>query len=85
MSAKKKLDLDGLVVDSFATTAALAEAGGTVRAHESGDQPEPTPPAYPCTCFATCLCRTNYYYCGTGPHTIYSCDFTANASCITPA
>ena len=83
MSTKKTLDLDGLVVDSFETTPASGAARGTVHAHNDG--PQPTPPAYPCTCFATCLCRTNYYYCGTGPHTIYSCDFTANPSCLTPA
>jgi len=85
MSAKRKLDLDRLAVDSFETTAAAGDARGTVRGYESADGPHPTPPEYPCTCAATCLCRTNYYYCGTGPHTIYSCDFTANASCLTPA
>ncbi|MFL5539006.1 MAG: hypothetical protein ACJ8J0_08440 [Longimicrobiaceae bacterium] len=85
MTAKRRLDLDRLSVDSFETTAAPAGARGTVRAHESGDAPAPTPPEYACTCQNTCLCKTNYYYCGTGHATIYSCDFTVNASCITPA
>jgi len=85
MVTRRKLDLDGLSVDSFETTAAPDDARGTVRAYESGDAPNPTPPEYACTCAATCLCKTNYYYCGTGHHTIYSCDFTVNASCITPA
>jgi hypothetical protein len=84
MGTKRKLDLDGLAVDSFETTA-QGGARGTVHAHESGDVPTPTPPEYACTCAATCLCKTNYYYCGTGHDTIYSCDFTVNASCITPA
>lgn len=78
---KKTLDLDGLVVDSFATTSAPDERRGTVHAHDATQGCQPTPPEYPCTCFATCLCKTNYYYCGTGPHTIYSCDYTYNASC----
>jgi hypothetical protein len=82
---KTRLDLDGLAVESFETTAAPAEPTGTVHAHESGDQPTPTPPEYACTCFATCLCKTNYFYCGTGHDTIYSCDFTVNVSCLTPA
>ncbi|HEV7588442.1 MAG TPA: hypothetical protein VGO40_10035 [Longimicrobium sp.] len=85
MGPKRKLDLDGLAVDSFETTAAPDDARGTVRAHENGDVPTPTPPEYACTCAATCLGKTNYYYCGTGHYTIYSCDFTVNASCITPA
>ena len=85
MPVKRTLDLNRLAVESFETTSASTEARGTVRAHESGDAPNPTPPEYPCTCAATCLCKTNYYYCGTGHYTIYSCDFTVNGSCLTPA
>lgn len=85
MTTKKTLDLNGLAVESFETTPGSTDARGTVHAHEGTTNCDPTPPEYPCTCAATCLCRTNYYYCGTGPHTIYSCDFTANASCLTPA
>lgn len=85
MGTRRKLDLDGLAVDSFETTAAPDDGRGTVHAHESGDAPTPTPPEYACTCAATCLCKTNYYYCGTGHYSIYSCDFTMNPSCITPA
>jgi len=83
MAGKKKetLDLDRLVVDSFETNPALDDVRGTVQAHEATPACEP----HPCTCFASCLCQTNYYYCGTGHDTIYSCDFTANASCLTPA
>ena len=76
MQRKKKLDVDALSVDSFPTTAA-EDGRGTVHAHEI----EPTPPAYPCTCANTCLCKTAYYNCGTGPYTIYSCDYTHNGSC----
>ena len=79
MKAKKKLDLDALSVDSFDTSAA-AKGEGTVHAHEV--DPQPTPPEYaPCTCFYSCLCKTAYYHCGTGPYTIYSCDYTYNGSC----
>ena len=86
MSAKTKLDLDRLVVDSFETTSAPETARGTVRANEATTACNPTPPEYPCTCFATCLCHTAYYYCGTGHDTIYSCDYTVmNGSCQTPA
>ena len=85
MPVKKTLDLDQLAVDSFDTTSASAGARGTVHAHQTGDAPTPTPTEYACTCAATCLCKTNYYYCGTGQHSIYSCDFTVNASCLTPA
>jgi uncharacterized OsmC-like protein len=85
MPVKKTLDLDQLAVDSFETTPDAGRERGTVHAHESGDAPTPTPPEYACTCAATCLCKTNYYYCGTGHYTIYSCDFTVNASCTTPA
>lgn len=77
MTAKKKLDLDGLVVDSFATASAAAE-GGTVRGHEDDGGLLAKPG---CTCAASCLCPSAYYHCGTGPFTIYSCDYTANASC----
>ena len=76
MGAKRKLDLDRLAVDSFETEAAAA-GRGTVRAHDHellGAKPG-------CTCQGTCLCQTAYYYCGTGPFTIYSCDYTANQSC----
>jgi uncharacterized OsmC-like protein len=85
MPTKQKLDLDRLAVDSFETTAAADDARGTVQAHESGDAPQPTPPEYACTCANSCLCKTAYYHCGTGHYTIYSCDYTVNGSCITPA
>lgn len=75
MDRKRKLDLDGLAVDSFATQAA-PPARGTVHAHD-----DDVLGVKGCTCQGTCLCDTAYYYCGTGPFTIYSCDYTANRSC----
>lgn len=81
MTPKTKLDLDQLAVDSFETTSGPDEARGTVHAHDATQGCNPTPPEYPCTCAATCLCKTAYYHCGTGPHTIYSCDYTYNGSC----
>ena len=75
MGRKRKLDLDGLAVDSFETEAAAADRG-TVRAHDDEMWDKPG-----CTCRGTCLCPTAYYHCGTGPFTIYSCDYTANNSC----
>jgi len=83
MKKKLSLELDALAVDSFETSA-IMEGRGTVRGQGIA-APQPTPPEYACTCAATCLCKTNYYYCGTGHYTIYSCDFTVNASCLTPA
>jgi hypothetical protein len=85
MPTKQKLDLDGLSVESFETTGAPDDVRGTVRAHESGDAPDPTPPEYACTCANTCLCKTAYYHCGTGHFSIYSCDYTANPSCLVTA
>jgi hypothetical protein len=73
----KKLRLDTLLVDSFPTTDEGSETRGTVM----GRGPEPTPPLHPCTCNPTDLCKTAYYWCGTGPYTIYSCDYTHNGSC----
>ena len=80
MKRKRKLDLDALSIESFETVAGERTEGGTVHAHEI----EPTPPEYqaPCTCALSCLCKTAYYHCGTGYYTIYSCDYTANASCL---
>ncbi len=70
MRKKLSLDVDALSVASFAT----AEAGparGTV--HGAVDD---------CTCKATCACPSAYFYCNTNPvNTIYSCHYTANASC----
>jgi hypothetical protein len=68
----RKLELDSLSVESFATTTETDEARGTVEAREAA-------PA--CTCNNSCLCPTAYYNCGTGPFSIYSCDYTANRSC----
>jgi len=71
MKKKVTLELEALSVESFATTADAEEPRGTVHAA-----------AQDCTCKHSCLCETAYYYCGTGPATIYSCDYTANRSCV---
>jgi hypothetical protein len=78
---KTRLELDTLAVESFDTTALTRDGRGTVQAHEI----EPTPPEYACTCRHSDLCKTAYYYCGTGPYTIYSCDYTQNGSCAVTA
>jgi hypothetical protein len=74
---KTRLELDTLAVVSFDTATLPSDARGTVQAHDI----EPTPPEYPCTCEPSDLCKTAYYHCGTGPYTIYSCDYTQNGSC----
>lgn len=76
---KLSLDLDRLSVESFATDA-VEEVTGTVRGAEDGGE---AAARAACTCFASCLCPSAYYWCGEGYHTIYSCDYTANASCLT--
>jgi len=82
MPAKMKLDLDTLVVDSFATTDVHAARRGTVHAHDITAGCQPTPPEYECTCAASCLCPTNAYYCATVMATVISCDYTHNGSCV---
>jgi hypothetical protein len=81
---KSKLSLETLAVDSFETTRAAADARGTVHGHDAGTGgPQPTPPQYvDCTCAATCDCPSAYYWCGDGYHTLYSCDYTKNESCV---
>jgi hypothetical protein len=78
MKKKLNLQLDSLAVDSFETSAAT-DGTGTVRALES-DTDDPIEQA-PCTCFASCLCPTNAYYCATVHATVISCDYTYNGSC----
>lgn len=67
---RKKLSLESLSVDSFATTANTEAKRGTVRAA-----------ADDCTCNYSCLCRTAAYYCATVMATVVSCTYTANVSC----
>lgn len=69
MKKKLTLDVEALAVESFVTAPGEKEARGTVRGHAA------------CTCYDSCLCPTAYYECGTGPHTIHSCDYTYNQSC----
>ncbi|HSU15091.1 hypothetical protein [Longimicrobium sp.] len=67
---KLSLNLERLAVTSFSTSAA-EEGRGTVRAA-----------ADDCTCARSCACPSAYFYCNTNPvNTIYSCQYTANASC----
>ena len=77
MTKKLSLELESLSVDSF-ETASAAEDAGTVRAAEDeSDAPE----YFDCTCAYSCVCKTAYYWCGDGYHTLYSCNYTSNESC----
>ena len=67
---KLRLSVESLTVESFQTAGEARRKPGTVQGH-----------ADDCTWFATCLCETAYYHCGTGPHTIYSCNYTADERC----
>ena len=67
---KLRMRLESLEVESFRTTG-TPEGPGTV--HGRGED---------CTWWDTCLCNTAYYNCGTGPHTIHSCEYTFNERCL---
>ena len=82
MKKKLTLELEGLSVDSFATADAPHAETGTVQGAEDESA---APDYFDCTCFNTCLCKTAYYYCGDGYHTIYSCNYTNNESCAISA
>jgi hypothetical protein len=75
---KLSLELDALSVESFETAGMPGKPAGTVRAAE-GEADEPA--YYDCTCANTCVCKTAYYWCGDGYHTLHSCDYTNNESC----
>jgi len=79
MSRKLNLELDTLSVESFATEAVPEGAPGTVRAAE-GEAGARNFAA--CTCANSCVCPSAYYWCGDGYQTLYSCDYTRNASCL---
>ena len=82
MKRKLSLELDTLSVESFETADAPGEGAGTVRAAED----ESDAPAYfDCTCAYSCVCKTAYYWCGDGYHTLYSCNYTNNESCVISA
>jgi len=81
MKKKLSLELEALAVDSFETSAGTGPRG-TVNAHDASAGCQPTPPEYAdCTCYASCLCPTNAYYCATVMATVISCDYTYNGSC----
>ena len=67
---KLRLGVENLQVESFHTSDPAVRRPGTVQGH-----------ADDCTWFDSCLCKTNYYQCGTGPHTIYSCNYTNDDRC----
>jgi hypothetical protein len=71
---KLRMRADELKVDSFRTEDPRAPRPGTVRAHDDG-----------CTWIDSCLCETAYYWCGTGPETIHSCDYTFDERCLRTA
>jgi len=71
MRKKLSLDLDAISVDSFATAEANGAPRGTVEAHA------------PCTCRDSCVCPSAIYWCAEVADTVYSCDYTINASCWT--
>ena len=70
MTAKLKLEVDALRVESFETDRGDAEPRGTVRGREE-----------PCTCGASCACPSAPYYCAPIAYTYYSCQYTRNESC----
>lgn len=67
---KLRLNAEELRVDSFATASTDARRG-TVRARSD------------CTQGDSCYCHTAYAVCGTGPATIYSCDYTVDECEVT--
>jgi hypothetical protein len=71
MRRKLSLNVDDLAVSSFETGEGGAAARGTVLAQAA------------CTCNASCVCPTAVYWCAEIAYTVYSCDYTKNASCIT--
>lgn len=71
MRKKLRLDFDGVRVDSFATSTAECAPRGTVEAHAA------------CTCRDSCACPSAIYWCADVADTVYSCDYTHNASCWT--
>jgi len=62
---KLRMRAEDLRVDSFPTAGTDARRG-TVRAHSD------------CTLVDSCYCHTAYAVCGTGPATIYSCQYTVD-------
>jgi len=78
MTKKLSLELDALSVESFATASTAGVDAGTVRAAEDESD---APQYFDCTCAYSCVCKTAYYWCGDGYHTLYSCNYTNNESC----
>lgn len=62
---KLRMRAEDLRVDSFPTAGTDARRG-TVRAYSD------------CTQGDSCYCQTAYAVCGTGPATIYSCNYTVD-------
>jgi hypothetical protein len=70
MRKKLRLDVDQLAVSSF-QAGESETARGTVHAQAA------------CTCWRTCVCPSAIYWCADIAETVYSCDYTHNASCWT--
>jgi hypothetical protein len=70
---KLQLRIENLSVESFQTGDEADRARGTVHGRDDG-----------CTWIDTCLCHTACYQCGTGPQTIFSCDYTETRRCFGP-
>jgi hypothetical protein len=68
---KLTLRVESLAVESFRVETGPRDGGrGTVHGQA------------PCTHWQSCVCPTAYYHCGTGPATIFSCDYTRAAPCF---
>ena len=72
MRRKLSLNPDELAVSSFDTGAEGETERGTVRGQAAA-----------CTCAASCVCPSAVYWCADIADTVYSCDYTHNASCWT--
>ncbi|HSU15090.1 hypothetical protein [Longimicrobium sp.] len=72
MRKKLSLNVDELAVSSFETGEGEAAGRGTVHGEAAA-----------CTCNASCVCPSAIYWCAEIAYTVYSCDYTKNASCIT--
>ncbi len=71
MRKKLTLDPERLTVSSFDTGQGDEAPRGTVQAQAA------------CTCWRTCVCPSAIYWCADIADTVYSCDYTHNASCWT--
>lgn len=71
MRKKLTLDVGELAVTSFRTMEAEGGTRGTVEGQAA------------CTCAQSCVCPSAIYWCADIAETVYSCDYSHNASCWT--